>query len=202
MKVFVKAVLSGIMISIGTIVYLSCENKVVGAFLFSIALFSICSFRMNLFTGKIGYAVQNRNNPNCIIIWLGNLTGCALASALARLAKPNLVQISGELMKAKLNLSLPSAAALGFFCGILMYIAVENYASNPSGAGKLAGIFLCIPTFILSGFEHSIADMGYAALAVKTPAQAARFLAFVVVVSISNGIGSILIHTLYCYGKK
>lgn len=201
MRVFTKAIASGIMISIGVTLYLSCQNKVVGAVLFSIALFYICAFGMNLFTGKIGYALQNRNNPNCLVIWLGNFVGCAVASALVRIAKPSLAEKAKELMVAKLDQSWLAIVILSFFCGILMYIAVENYASNPSGVGKIVGIFLCITTFILSGFEHSIADIGYAAFAVTGPAEALRFLVFVLVVSAANGLGSIVLHTLNTYNK-
>ena len=202
MKVFTKALAAGLMIGIGVAVYLSCSNKIVGAFLFSIALFAICSFGMNLYTGKIGYAVQNRNNPNCLIIWLGNLVGCAASAALVRIAKPQLADVAKELMANKLNQSWLSIIILSFFCGILMYVAVENYAANPSGTGKIVGIFLCIPTFILCGFEHSIADIGYAAMAVSSVAEAGRMMVFIIVVSAFNGIASIALHSLNTYNKK
>ena len=202
MKTFTKAIASGVMISIGATIYLSCENKIVGSVLFSIALFFICSFGMNLFTGKIGYALQNRNNPNCLIIWLGNFVGCAGCAALMRIAKPQLAEKAKALMEVKLQNSWLSIAILSVFCGILMYIAVENFASNPSPAGKIVGIFLCICTFILSGFEHSIADIGYAAFAVSGIAQAGRFMIFLIVVSVFNGVCSILFHTLHTYNKK
>lgn len=202
MKVFTKALASGLMIGIGVTVYLSCSNKIVGAFLFSIALFAICSFGMNLYTGKIGYAVQNRNNPNCLIIWLGNFVGCVITAALVRIAKPQLADVAKELMANKLNQSWLSIIILSFFCGILMYVAVENYANNPSGAGKIAGILLCIPTFILCGFEHSIADIGYAAMAVSSVAEAWRMMLFIIVVSVFNGVASIALHSLNTYNKK
>lgn len=202
MKVFTKALASGLMIGLGVAVYLSCSNKIVGAFLFSIALFAICSFGMNLYTGKIGYAVQNHNNPNCLIIWLGNFVGCAVTAALVRIAKPQLADVAKELMANKLSQSWLSIIILSFFCGILMYVAVENYINNPSGTGKIVGIFLCIPTFILCGFEHSIADIGYAAMAVSSVAEAGRMLLFIIVVSAFNGIASIALHSLNTYNKN
>lgn len=201
MKVFTKAIASGIMIVLGVTIYLSCSNKIVGALLFSIALFMICAFGMNLFTGKIGYIIQNRNTPNCFTIWLGNFVGCSAAAALVRIAKPQLALAAKELMAAKLQQSWLSIIILAFFCGILMYLAVENYAANPSGTGKIVGIFLCICTFILSGFEHSIADIGYAALAVSSVSEAGRMLLFIVVVSVFNGVGSIALHSLNSYNK-
>ena len=46
-------------------------------------------------------------------------------------------------------------------CGILMYIAVDIYKNKKS----ILGIFLAVPVFILSGFEHSIANVGYFSIA-------------------------------------
>ncbi len=201
MRVFTKALASGLMIVLGVTVYLACANKIVGAFLFSIALFFICSMGMNLFTGKIGYIIQNRNDPNCLIIWLGNFVGCGFGALLIRAAKPQLAQAARELMDAKLQNSWLSIAISAVFCGFLMYLAVENFATNPAPVGKIVGIFLCIPIFILSGFEHSIADIGYAFLAVDGAADGCRLLLFVAVVSIFNGVGSIALHNLNKYNK-
>ncbi len=201
MRTFTKAVASGLMIVLGVTVYLACPNKIVGAFLFSIALFFICAFGMNLFTGKIGYVIQKRNDPNCLVIWLGNLAGCVVGAGLIRLAKPQLAEASAKLMDAKLENGWLSIAVSALFCGFLMYLAVENYASNPSAVGKIVGIFLCIPTFIISGFEHSIADMGYAVLAAADIGGAGRMLLFVAVVSLFNGLGSVALHSLNMYNK-
>ena len=201
MKVFTKAVAAGIMIGIGAVIYLSCSNKIVASLLFSIALFMICSFGMNLFTGKIGYAIEKRNDPNCLVIWLGNFLGCTATALLVRVAKPSLADTAKELMANKLSQSPLSIIILAFFCGILMYLAVENYASNPSDFGKIVGVFLCVSVFILSGFEHSIADIGYAAFAVSSVSDAGKMLLFVVTVSIFNGVGSIMFHSLNKFNK-
>lgn len=53
-----KAVLSGIMISVGGAVYLSCIAKGytwLGAILFAAGLYTICEYGFNLYTGKVGY---------------------------------------------------------------------------------------------------------------------------------------------------
>ena len=51
---FWGGIASGIMVGIGGTVYLSCESKVVGAVLFSVALLVICMLGIYLYTGKIG----------------------------------------------------------------------------------------------------------------------------------------------------
>lgn len=52
---FKKAVLAGVFIGIGCTVYLYMENKYLASFLFGLGLFTIINFKLNLFTGKIGY---------------------------------------------------------------------------------------------------------------------------------------------------
>ena len=52
---FIKGIYAGIMIGIGGIAYLAIPNKIVGSFIFSIGLLTVCMYGMNLYTGKIGY---------------------------------------------------------------------------------------------------------------------------------------------------
>ena len=72
--IFLRSLLTGVAIAIGGTVYLSCPSKYLGAFLFGIGLFVILSFGFNLFTGKVGYAVEKK--PSYLgeigIIRLGN----------------------------------------------------------------------------------------------------------------------------------
>ena len=45
----IKGIYAGVMIGIGGIAYLSITNKIIGAFIFSIGLISICIYNMNLY---------------------------------------------------------------------------------------------------------------------------------------------------------
>lgn len=191
-----KAAAAGFMIGIGAVIYLRCENKIVGALLFTIGLFAICAFGMNLFTGKIGYVISNKNKPNCLIIWLGNLIGAAVGMMLIRIAQPALHEKALELMNAKMELNVVSVIILAFFCGALMYIAVENYRANPHGIGKVIGLFLCVSVFILCGFEHSIADMCYAVLAVNGFETGLKYLLFLIEVTAGNSLGALAIRAV------
>ena len=58
LDVFLRALCTGFAIGIGGAGYLSCDNKYLGAFLFGTGLFTILTFGFNLFTGKVGYAVE------------------------------------------------------------------------------------------------------------------------------------------------
>ncbi|MDE6678614.1 MAG: formate/nitrite transporter family protein, partial [Ruminococcus sp.] len=82
--ILLRAIATGFAIGIGGVVYLSCDNKYIGAFLFGTGLFVILSFGFNLFTGKVGYAVENKPAYliDLLVIWLGNLIGTAITSGL------------------------------------------------------------------------------------------------------------------------
>lgn len=186
-----NSILAGMMIGIGSTIYLVLDNKIIGAALFSIGLFMICSFGMYLFTGKIGYIVRTKNKPNCLVIWIGNLIGSVAISAMVRFAKPELHIAAAELVSNKLQQDFTSIALLSILCGFLMFLAVDNYLRHSDSLSGIVGIFLCVSTFILCGFEHSIADMNYCVLAVDSFKQATNALYFIFVVSVFNGIGAL-----------
>ena len=186
---------AGAMIAIGAIVYLSCESKVVGAFLFAVGLMAICQFGMNLFTGKIGYTVYKGDSVIkkigfMLTVWIGNFIGTLSFGSLFALTKGAVVEKARTLCENKLASGFILPLILGIFCGILMFIAVDVYKRN-EGIAKFLGIFICVPVFILSGFEHSIADMAYFALCGKLLSPAA--LLFLFAVTVGNTVGGMII---------
>ena len=52
-RTFIGGILAGISIAIGGTVFLSLENKVLGALFFTVGLFAVCTFGFNLYTGKV-----------------------------------------------------------------------------------------------------------------------------------------------------
>lgn len=191
-----KSFAAGFVLGIGCIVKLSCTNDIVGAALFATGLFAICSFGMNLFTGKIGYIIENKNVPNCLIVWGGNFLGMIFTCGLVRVAKPALHEKAAVIMSAKLEQSFLTTAILAFFCGVLMYAAVDNFKRHSEGAMKVTGIFLCVMTFILCGFEHSIANMGYAVLGISSASEVLPYLGYLLICSVFNGLGGIVLWKL------
>lgn len=88
LRLFVSALLAGVFISIGGILFLSVENKVIGAILFSVGLFAICTNSLALYTGKVCYCLDDKKNLHDLpVIWLGNLLGTVLSSYLVRLTR-------------------------------------------------------------------------------------------------------------------
>lgn len=182
-----KSFLAGVAIALGGYVYLSCENKYVGAFLFSVGLLTVLYFGLNLYTGRIGYVFsQNRGQRLDTLISLpANVAGCV---ATGLLKAP--VGTVRSIVAAKLAKPLPCVFADGILCGILIYICVDVFKKNKN---PIAVLF-CVPAFILCGFEHSIADAFYLANARVFSAEA---IVFLLVVAAGNAVGSLLFGTVF-----
>lgn len=187
LKKIADGIAAGLMIIIGCAVYLACENKVVGAVFFSVALLTICYKGYSLFTGKVGFLPEKHGKEDVSVLLLG-LLGNAIATCalgyLLGLAMPNLREAAVISYNAKLAQEWYQTLVRAAFCGVLMYVAVSVFKENKS----IVGILFAVPVFILSGFEHSIADMGYFAISGRASAKA--FL-FILNVLIGNSIGGV-----------
>lgn len=116
----------GLLIVIGCAAYLKIENNIVGSLLFSIALLTICYRNYNLFTGKIGYIIdKNINFKSILRILLGNIIGVLIFGLLLSYSDPKLKFMSLQLIKNKLKNSNIEVIIKSFFCGIIMFIAVD-----------------------------------------------------------------------------
>jgi len=76
---------------------------------------------------------------------------------------------------------------------MLVYLSVETYKKK----NTVVGILLCIPCFILSGYEHSIADMFYFFSSAKIwQSDALRSVLFIILVLIGNSVGGLILPLL------
>ena len=202
LKILVRAILAGVMISIGGTIYLALDNKMLGAFLFSIGLFAICANGFNLYTGKIGYVIDNK--PKYLIELLftliGNLIGTVGCGYLLFLSRQGdkLRSTAQAISTIKLNDNLLSIFILSIFCGIIMYLAVDLY-KKLTDFGKYMGIFMGITVFILAGFEHCVANMYYFSAANM---WTWKTVLYVLVMIAGNSVGSILLALGMKYGLK
>lgn len=189
MKCFLRAILAGIAIGLGGCIFMgmvTSEYKWVGAILFSIGLFTVFTFRLDLYTGKVGYAVENKPSylVDLVVIILGNFVGALIISQMIPMPEAAEVLI----VDAKLGGDIDwwRVFCKGVFCGMLMFIAADYYKTQK----KYLATFVCVPVFILAGFEHSIADMFYFCASGTFTLDA--FL-FILVVIVGNAVGGILI---------
>ena len=189
MKNFVSGILSGIMVSIGGAAFLMCENRIAGAVLFSVALLSICFMGYSLYTGRIGFMTENHGKEdwsNLMLGLLGNILGTVICGLLMKYAIPALREAANAVCTSKLAQPWYGTLVRGFFCGVLMYIAVAVYRMHKS----TLGILFCIPVFILSGFEHSIADVYYFFASDRI---GMKTLLFILLVILGNSAGSLAV---------
>ncbi len=197
-KQLILGILAGILISIGGAVFLASDNKYMGAILFTVALLCICFRGYGLYTGKIGFLVKAHGKEDIsatFMALLGNFIGTLLCGLAVRFAIPALGDKAFEICSQKLLQTFPSTLFRGIFCGILMYLAVVIYRENKN----IAGILFCVPVFIISGFEHSIADLFYFSASGIVSIQATGFLWTVI---LGNTVGGMLLPALMLIGGK
>lgn len=191
--IFLRALLTGFAIGIGGTVFLSCDNKNLGAFLFGTGLFVILSFGFNLFTGKVGYAVENKPSYilDLVIIWLGNLAGTVIMGGMILCTRiKGIGEKAADICAVKFNDDLLSIFILAIFCGMLMFIAADGYKKIQNPVGQMLAVFLPVIVFILSGFEHCIANMFYFTVARVWSANTVLYL---LVMTAGNAVGGMFI---------
>lgn len=142
---FLFAVLAGVSIALGGTVFLSLDNKVLGALFFCVGLFTVCTFGFHLFTGKVCYALE-KPPAYCgwlVLVWFGNLAGANLVGYLLRATRlgPALAEKAAALCQAKTSDSLLSIFLLAMFCNLLIFLAVDGFQRNPHELGKYLGLF-------------------------------------------------------------
>lgn len=179
--IFMKAVYAGFMIGIGGIIYLSVEHKVIASLLFSFGLLTIVVQGYNLYTGKIGFVKKIGELPDMLLIILGNYLGTLLAAGIAKASSLGID--SRELAELKLSKDPMQVFLLSVFCGVMMYLAIDNYKKSKHFLFVIAPVMI----FILSGFEHSVADMFYFNLAQSFHLKT---FAYIGLMLLGNGIGA------------
>ena len=191
LKKTVSGFFAGIMISIGGSVFLSCMgmNKILAACLFSVALLCICMQGYSLYTGKIGFIVSDHSREavsTLLLGLLGNIIATLVFGIALGYATPSIKYVAITICESKLDQELLAAFIRACFCGVLMYQAVSIFKNNNK---NVIGILFCIPVFILSGFEHSIANMFYFSAA---GIFSIDVVIYILVVIIGNSVGAIL----------
>lgn len=193
-----KAAVSGILISIGGCVLLSCTKAGImwaGALLFSLGLFAICEYGFNLYTGKVGYIADNFRDWKYILkvllILAVNLLTTFAIGALVSVCLPDIAEAARTSYASKLGAEPQKWALSSVLCGLLMYLAVDLWKR-----GRRIGVFLCVPTFIFCGFDHSIANSFFNGAAIGEHTFSGRNILFTIIVIIGNAAGGMLLPLL------
>lgn len=183
---FVSAILAGIFISFGSFLCYAAGTpfkaagspftKPIMGFCFSVALSLVVTAGSELFTGNIfilslsslGKTITWTNAAKVLsITYIGNLAGTFLAVFMFQLTGIPDGAIGEHFAAATASkMSLPPVQLLfrSILCNILVCLAVWISIRIKSESAKLIMIFWCIFTFMVCGFEHSVANMGILAV--------------------------------------
>lgn len=218
--VFVSALLAGLFIGLGYTGYLivsgtmadAAVGKVVGALLFPVGLLLVLIAGADLFTGntlvtmawykkeiKLSDVVKNLG-----IVWLGNFVGALLLVALVYFSNTFTGSIADGviyLAEKKAHLNMVELLTRSTLCNILVAITVYMSYAAKDVTGKVIISYIPIWLFVITGFEHCVANMfvlpmGYLLGADITIAQ---IFANIVPVTIGNIIGGMLVTAAYYF---
>lgn len=148
--------LAGIFIGIGCVANIVSNNVILGPFLFSLALLSICILQLKLCTGVFAYIENFKNMKDSFIILLSNIVGvlffCFIINKFSSIDVDTSIIVNN-----KLNEVWYDALVRGIGCGILIYTAVECFKQfkNP------LVVIMPVMGFIICGFDHCIANYAY-----------------------------------------
>ena len=102
-----------------------------------------------------------------IVVYLANFVGSVLFAELVNLSGQYnytnglLGAFTIKVALGKVNLSFGAAVASGILCNIFVCMAVLMAMAAKDIAGKVWAIFFPILSFIVSGYEHCVANMYY-----------------------------------------
>ncbi len=180
-QMILRSLAAGFLVGVGVVINSLAPNAIVGSMLFSVALLAIIKNELQLYTGKIGY-VREIPVKHLMLILAGNLIG-VLVPVFMMFQKTNFLPRLAGIAEIKFSAGFLSLFFYGCLCGVMMFLAVLS-------KDTVITVF-CIMTFILSGFEHCIADFPYLLLCFS-PINLLKFLCII----LGNSVGSICFYFL------
>ncbi|MDR2163506.1 MAG: formate/nitrite transporter family protein [Clostridiales Family XIII bacterium] len=150
-------------------------GKALAGAIFPVGLILVVIAGAELFTGNVliaGSVAAGRVScggllRNWGIVYIGNFIGAMLIAwfivvgGQLHSGADLLGAVTIKIAAGKASLSFPAALVLGILCNWLVCLAVWLAYASSTVTGKIAAIFFPIMVFVLSGFEHSVANMYY-----------------------------------------
>ena len=173
-KFIPKSILAGMLISFGAYASMIANaytgSRILSAMVFSVGFIMVLLSGAALFTGQCLFIVDRVKDINfyimMLITYLGNLCGALIMVILIRWITPAeiIMELTNNIAVNKLSMPAWSMFINGILCNMLVCLAIWFYKNRSE---QLHGIdvaiigFIPIFTFVLCGFEHSIANMFY-----------------------------------------
>lgn len=163
-NLFKDSIFGGMCIALGAFASAGLPKPANGI-VFSAGLIIIVLIQLQLFTGNIlkvrdGFKLDILAK-DWLLVYIGNFIGCFL-SALIIIYSGFSMDILNNIAETKSSLCFSEAFFRGIFCNILVCIAVYLASRiKEVNTAKLLVIIIPVTLFVISGFEHSVADMFY-----------------------------------------
>lgn len=151
--------------------------KFMGAAIFPVGLMLVVVAGGELFTGNNLMALAlidkkitlNKMLKNWFFVYIGNFIGTIVLALI--LAKTGLYKADTPITakavgiaEAKLSLSFGQAFFRAILCNFVVVLSVWFATAAKDVTGKILAIWFTIMMFVLSGFEHSVANMFFISL--------------------------------------
>lgn len=192
-------------------------NKLAAACVFPAGLAMVVVAGSELFTGDNLMIISlldkkitaGRMLLTLLVVYFGNYLGAWLVALLAVCsgALGPFAESVAATAAAKASLPFGEALIRGVLCNALVCVAVWMAAAAKDVPGKILGLYFPILVFVLSGYEHCVANMYYlpagllAASRYGIPAEGltwgAAFLKNLLPVTLGNMLGGFAVGALY-----
>lgn len=181
--IFGKAILAGMMIAMGAAMSSVAAHTVsdvglarlVAAVVFPVGLMMVVLLGAELFTGDCLAVMSVFDGKQSakdvikllVVVFFGNYVGAVLTALLISFTSQwnysagMLGAYTIKIAVGKVNLSFTEGIISGILCNILVCAAVLMAACAKDITGKLMSCFFTIMLFVVSGFEHCVANMYY-----------------------------------------
>lgn len=203
LRTFQLGVLAGALIGIGGAANLqltSMGQPIWGGVFFSFGLMCVCILGANLFTGKVGYVLENDGEyaQNVLIMAFGNVIGALAVGYICAAIFPNwTVALEPKFLYGE-GSTWYGCLLRSIGAGVFVYLAVECFKKLPSYPAKLVMVCLSIATMVILGCNHSIANVFYCAYAHihNVGFDGLNATLSILVAMVGNSLGSLLIYLL------
>ena len=205
LKTYLSGFYAGLCVVLAAMIYLvltSLGLRPLGSILFSVGLIIIVIFNLALYTGKIGYAFA-KDGPtflDLLMTFVGNATGVVVVGFLL-----SLLRYSGwdALFDVVDGIALSRAIGTGeawymaiingFFCGVLVFLAIHIHKTAKRTWVKYVGLVFFISAFVVLGTEHCLANMFFFSIG---GSWNTALLLNVILVIIGNSLGAMFAYML------
>ncbi len=174
-----KGILAGLAIGLGSFLFVICTTYldanlglILGSLVFPIGLFLVCTFKLNLYTGKIGLAFETKQNKDyfisLVIMYIGNAIGAiGLGYVSYAIFKDNkeIFDNITSICDHKLVLDSFGGVLSGMFkstlCGLCVYLSVKCFNKDFLKPKGIFFLVFFVFIFVFAGFKHCVANMYY-----------------------------------------